>query len=75
MSRCNSEFDLGIWYNIMPGRLMVTCNDRAIENAKKLNIITRCECSKANMIKITEFAKKIFRNDPSRIDYVLQNCL
>ena len=71
MSRCNSKFDLGIWYNIMPSRLMVTCNDKAIENAKNLNIITRGECSKANMIKITEFAKNIFRNDPSRMDYVL----
>ena len=75
MARTNSEFDLGKWYNIMPGRLMVTCNDKAIANAKKLNIITRCECSLANMIKITEFAKKIFKNDPSRMDYVLQSDL
>ena len=75
MARTNSEFDLGKWYNIMPSKLMVTCNDKAIINAKKLNIITRCECSLANMIKITEFAKKIFKNDPSRMDYVLQSDL
>lgn len=75
MARANSEFDLGKWYNIMPSKLLVTCNDKAITNAKKLNIITRCECSLANMIKITEFAKKIFKNDPSRMDYVLQSDL
>lgn len=75
MARTNSEFDLGVWYNIMPSKLMVTCNDKAIINAKKLNIITRCECSLANMIKITEFSKKIFKNDPSRMDYVLQSDL
>ena len=63
---------MGILYNIIPSRLMVTCNDKAIGNAKSLDIITRGECSKSNMIKITEFAKKIFRNDPSRMDYVLQ---
>jgi uncharacterized protein (TIGR02757 family) len=75
MARTNSEFDLGKWYNIMPSKLLVTCNDKAIGNAKKLNIITRCECSLANMVKITEFSKKIFRNDPSRMDYVLQSDL
>ena len=75
MSRTNSEFDLGKWYNIMPSKLLATCNDKAIINAKKLNIITRCECSLANMIKITEFAKRVFKNDPSRMDYVLQSDL
>lgn len=75
MARTNSEFDLGKWYNIMPSKLMVTCNDKAIINAKKLNIITRCECSLANMVKITEFTKRVFKNDPSRMDYVLQSDL
>lgn len=71
MVRYDSPFDIGKWYNISPRRLMVTCTDKALSNAVKLGIINQETASKANMVKITEFANNIFRNDPARLDYVL----
>jgi len=72
MSRSNSPIDLGIWTNIKESKLLVSCNDKVINNAKKLNLIKKTEDNKINMIKITKFANEVFKGDPSRMDYVLQ---
>ena len=72
MSRSNSPIDLGIWTNIRESKLLVSCNDKVINNAKKLNLIKKTEDNKINMIKITKFANEVFKGDPSRMDYVLQ---
>lgn len=71
MVRQNSSVDIGIWLDINPSKLMVTCNSQTLLSAKKLGIVSRLESSKQNMIKIEKFAKKIFPSDPSRMDYVL----
>ena len=73
MVRKNSPIDIGIWNNIDPCELMVTCNDETLPVAKKLGIISKMEESKKNMIKMNDFSKNIFNDDPSRIDYVFYN--
>lgn len=71
MVRTNSDVDLGIWQEIDKNNLFVTCNEKAITIAKKLGIIDKMICNYSNMIKITDYSRDIFYQDPSRFDFFI----
>ena len=71
MVRRNSEVDLGIWKTIDTEYLLIPCDTHVITSALKLKIITKGDASLNNTIRITDYAKRMFYEDPARMDFAL----
>jgi len=66
--------DMGLWSAYFdPDMLIVPCDITSTRNALKLGIITRKDVNKNNAMKITEYARTIFPNDPARFSFALSN--
>jgi len=71
MIRNNSNVDIGIWDNFKKNDLIVPCDTKMVTISKNLGIINKVDENIYTAIAITNFAKKIFSNDPSKMYYAL----
>lgn len=71
MIREDSLVDLGIWNQFKQKNLLVSCDVNTMEIAKELNIIYYTDETLSLTIKLTDYAKKVFPDDPSRMDFAL----
>lgn len=70
MIRKNSEVDLGLWNEFKQSNLLIPCDTRVMAIAKELKLITKIEETQKVVIRLTDYAKKIFPNDPARMSFV-----
>lgn len=71
MVRQNSPVDIGLWTNIPSSKLLVPCDTHSIAKAIEFDIIHYYTENKRTCIKLTNFAKDIFPDDPARLDFAL----
>lgn len=71
MVRKDSNVDLGIWKEFKQSNLLIPCDVHVMNTAKSLGLITKTLETINGCIKITEYAKKVFPNDPARMDFAL----
>lgn len=70
----HGQYDMGLWSpHFSPDQLIVPCDITSTRNALKLGIITRKDVNKNNAMKITEYARTIFPNDPAKFSFALDN--
>lgn len=69
--RQKSTVDIGIWENISPAELLVPADKFSLNQAKNIGIVGRVEESKKSCIVLTNYSKKIFPEDPARLDFSL----
>lgn len=72
MVRRNSPVDIGIWDFILPSSLIIPLDTHVIQEAKKLKLIADNAGSSLITAKnLTEQAKKIWPDDPVKLDFAL----
>ena len=71
MVRKNSPVDLGIWESVSPGELHVPVDTHVAKMAHQLGITCRLSEDMVMSNEIYLFARKIFPNDPARLDFSL----
>lgn len=71
MVRQDSPVDIGLWKNISPSKLLVPCDTHSLDAACEFGIISKVDETKTVCVKVTEFAKTIFPDDPARMDFAL----
>lgn len=74
MVRKNSQVDLGLWKGFRQENLLVSCNTNCLNRAKELGIIDLTVESISCAVRVTKYAKKLFPNDPARMDFALCEC-
>jgi len=71
MVRRNSLVDLGLWKTFKKENLLIPCDRHVLCSAKECGLITKVEESLQVAIRLTEYSKKIFDEDPARMDFAL----
>lgn len=71
MIRNNSDVDLGLWKSFKKSNLLIPCDVHVLKSARELGLISKVEETQRVVIKLTDYAKKIFDTDPSRMDFAL----
>jgi len=71
MIRENSEVDLGIWSHSKKSDLLVPCDTHVLFPAKELGIISKVDETLSVVLRVTDYAKKIFDGDPAKMDFAL----
>lgn len=70
MIRNNSDVDLGLWKSFKKSNLLIPCDVHVLKSARRLGIISKVEETQV-VIKLTDYAKKIFDTDHARMDFAL----
>ena len=71
MVRKDSEVDLGLWKELKQDQLLIPCDTHVLNTAKELGIIDKSYEILSYVIRLTKYAKKVFPNDPSKMDFAL----
>ncbi|MCD7937521.1 MAG: TIGR02757 family protein [Tannerellaceae bacterium] len=71
MVRRDSAVDLGIWKQFDPGELSVPVDTHVLKQAQLWKITSRKQADRETVEEITAFARRIFPDDPARLDFVL----
>ena len=71
MIRKDSEVDLGLWKNFKQSNLLVPCDAHVLNTALELGLIKKVDETQRVVVKITDYAKKVFDTDPARMDFAL----
>ena len=71
MVRQHSQVDLGLWKNFKQERLLIPCDTHALCSAKEWKLTTSITESLPVAIRLTEYARSIFDEDPVRMDFAL----
>lgn len=71
MIRKDSKNELGIWKSLKQEHLLIPCDTQLLLVAKKLGIIDKVDENISTVINLTNFAKKVFSEDPTKIYYTL----
>lgn len=69
--RQNSPVDIGLWKNIPAASLLVPSDTHSLHAAYSFGIIPKVDETKNVCIRVTDFAKTVFPNDPARMDFAL----
>lgn len=71
MVRQNSPVDIGLWNNIPKSKLLVPIDVHSLHAAVEFGITDKVDETKSVCLKVTNFAKNIFPDDPARMDFAL----
>ena len=69
--RKNSPVDIGIWDGFQASKLLVPIDTHSLSTAIKFGITDKVDETKSVCLKVTDFAKKVFPDDPAKMDFDL----